>query len=222
MQKEKWISEYAIRKDLPSSQTDKPSRALVTFLETHPELTGYALDIGSGNGRNLVYLAQHGFAVKGIEIVPDMVDIANQKMINNLYTKKNVVIEHSAGEKLPYENQTFDLIIDMMTMHSLNQTERNVYASEVNRVLKPNGYFVFYTISVNSPAAQVLFKEHPGPEPNSYIIPQSQMVEKAFSKDDLEHLFSPLIWEHFEEKVEFTPAFGDVYERTYIYGVMKK
>ena len=222
MQKEKWITEYAIRKDLPSSRTDKPSRALITFIETHPDFKGQALDVGCGNGRNLIYLAQNGFSVAGIEIVPEMVEVANQKLINNLYAKGSVVIDHSAGEKLPYKDQTFDLIIDMMTKHSLNPSEREVYAKEVNRMLNIGGYFVFYTISLSSPAAQVLFKVHPGPEPNSYIIPQSQIIEKTFSQDDLSQLFSPLKWEHFEEKIEFTPAFGDMYERTYIYGVMKK
>ena len=92
----------------------------------------------------------------------------------------------------------------------------------IQRLLKPGGFFVFYTIAAESKAAKALFESNPGPEENSYIIPQSKMIERAFTDEELVAAFDRLKIIRLDHKIEFTPAFGDVYEREYISGVMKK
>jgi SAM-dependent methyltransferase len=223
MQKNNWIKEYLEKKDLPSSRTNKPSRALLDFLTTHPLTNVKVLDVGSGLGRNSIHLAKLGNKVTGIEIV-------DQAISQSIQTAKAENVEElitfnllNAGEKTwPFVDAEFSLIIDMMTLHVLDKKERQNYAENVYRVLKPGGYFIFYTIAADSPATQELFKSSPGPEPNSYIIPQSGMIEKGFTKTELVELFSSLKLQKFDRKTEFTPAFGDVYERVYYSGIFKK
>lgn len=223
MQKDKWEKEYKERKDLPSSRTNKPSRALLTFLENHTLEDGQVMDIGSGFGRNSIYLANLGRDVVGIEIAETAIKEAKNKATEVGVGDKTEFIELNVGDKeWPFEDNQFVLVLDMMVLHVLSKEERENYAKNLTRVLKPGGFFVFYTIAADSPAAQELFKSSPGPEPDSYIIPQSGMIEKGFTREELEKLFSPLKMEEFDRKTEFTPAFGDVYERVYYSCVMKK
>ena len=183
---------------------------------------GQALDIGSGKGRNSIYLAKLGYKVVGVEIVTEAIAAAYQIAVQSGVADKIRFIEQSAGAPLPVADASFDLIIDMMVMHLLDAQELALYATEVVRLLKPGGYLVFYTIAAESPAVQALFQSSPGPEPNSYVIPQSGVVEKAFTAAELAVMFTPLRVIRLEPNIEFTPAFGDVYERTYYAGLLQK
>src|SRR3989338_6984671 len=226
MQKALWEREYEEREDIPSSRTMFPSRALNEFWES-TEIAGLnmesALDIGSGRGRNSIYMAQNGFAhVVGVEIVDYAINQARQSVNELGLQDKITFINESVGNQLPFEDQSFDLIVDMMVMHLLNPEERTNYFTEIQRLLKPGGFFVFYTIAAESKAAKALFESNPGPEEHSYIIPQSKMIERAFTDEELVAAFDRLKIIRLDHKIEFTPAFGDVYEREYISGVMKE
>lgn len=220
-QQERWEAEYAKLEHLPSSRTMQPSRALVEFFEAHPDVQGAALDVGAGKGRNCIYLAQNGFEVAGVEFARTAVMEARRAVEAAGVGSKVKLLEQSAGERLPFSDASFDVIADMMMLHLLNEPERNVYRREVIRLLKPGGYFVLYTIAADSPAAQALCAASPGPEPNSYVIPQSGMVEKGFTNNELTEMFAPLKALRLDRITEYTPAFGDEYERVYISGVMK-
>jgi len=226
MQKALWQKEYEERKDVPSSRTTFPSRALKEFWES-TEIAGLnmesALDIGSGLGRNSIYMAQNGSSsVRGVEIVDSAIKRAQMSVEKLGLQDKITFTNQSVGNKLPFQDQSFDLILDMMVMHLLNPEERANYFAEIQRLLKPSGFFVFYTIAAESKVAKALFESNPGPEKNSYIIPQSGMTEKAFTDGELAKAFAQLKIIRLDHKIEFTPAFGDVYEREYISGVMKR
>lgn len=222
MQRDKWELEYRERQDLPSTRTTKPSRALVEFLETNKLEVGTALDSGAGNFRNSVYLAKLGYQVVAVENAVAAIEIGEKQARAEHVTDKISVVAQSLGDPLPFPDDEFDLVIDMMTLHLLDRTERGMYCSEVVRLLKPGGHFVFYTIAAESPAAQELIQKHPGPEPNSYVIPQSGMIEKSFTRRELTEMFPSLEVIKLEEKTEFTPAFGGIHERVYYSIVVKK
>ncbi|ANE03839.1 SAM-dependent methyltransferase [Corynebacterium crudilactis] len=50
-----------------------PNQALVAYLGTHPAPHGTALDIGCGEGADLVWLAAQGFETTGIDFAPTAV-----------------------------------------------------------------------------------------------------------------------------------------------------
>lgn len=222
MQKKAWEEEYKKLHNLPSTRHMKPSRALTAFLKEFNLNRKKSLDIGSGKGRNSIFLAQKGFNVVGIEMVQEAIDFAQKKVEKLNLSRKVKFINQNIGLKLPFKNNSFDLIIDMITMHLLNKKEREIYFKEIVRLLNHGGFFVFYTISSNSPDAKNLFRKYPGPEENSYIIPQTGMIEKAFSKNELVKLLSPLKLVKLEKKEESTLAFNGVYKRVYYYGVFRK
>src|SRR3989344_3389605 len=226
MQKKLWEREYLELKNLPSSKTPKPARALTWFIEEYCPANkvpaGRALDVGMGRGRNSVYLAQKGWSVTGTEIADAAISLAKKTFNEADVASKVQVLQRSAGEKLPLPDVNFNLILDMMVLHLLSSSERDIYAPEVMRLLKPGGHFLFYTIYADSPAARNLCQSSPGPEPNSYVIPQSGMIEKGFTESEIKQMFHPLRVVNLETKTEFTPAFGDIYERVYLQGLLKK
>jgi SAM-dependent methyltransferase len=222
-QKQIWIKEYEEQQNLPSSRTDHPSRALVEFFETgYAKEISTALDAGCGKGRNSFYLEQNGVDVTGIDFVPSAITSAQEAAHSLGLTSKTHFLSQSIAKSSPLQAESIDLVIDMMSLHTLRNTERIAYVTEVARVLRHEGYFVFYTIASDSPAAQALFKTSPGEEPNSYIIPQNGAFEKGFSREDIQAFFPHFDILKFERKVEFTPAFGDVYERVYYSGILRK
>jgi len=222
MQKNRWEQEYSQLQNLPSSRTRKPSNALMQFLDSYPDLKGTALDLGSGNGRNSEYLAQQGYTVTGIEFSQTANKLAREAIEEENLEKQVTFLEQSVGEPLPFPDASFDLIIDMMVLHLLDAAEREIYRHEVIRLLKPGGFYLFYTIAADSPAAQELFQSSPGPEPHSYVIPQTGMIEKGFTEEELVEMFVPLQHVQLEKETRFTPAFGDVYERVYYSGIFQK
>src|SRR3989344_3177428 len=226
MSRDWWDQEYAQSKDLPSSRTDHPSRSLKWFIDDYSAQTsirpGLAWDVGCGTGRNSFYLAQNSYSVYATDFSPVAIKLAQDKCHALNLDQALSFHLHSADDLLPQPDSHFDLILDMMVLHLLSSKDRMTYVQEVQRVLKPGGFYLFYTIFAGSPAAEVLFKAHPGPEPHSYIIPQSGIFEKAFTHQELLSLYpklSPLV---LENKTEFPQAFGDRYERMYIHGLFQK
>lgn len=217
MQKKRWEDEYANTKGLRSSITDEPSKDLVDFIQSK-RLVGKnlnALDIGSGLGRNAIYLAQNGYFVDGIEISEVALELANKKAIEHNLQDKVLFKQNNAGEILDFEQEKYDLVLDMMVLHLLNKSERDIYSKNVYKLLKPGGIYFLRTIASDGTIVKRLIKESPGHEANSYILPQNKMVEKTFTKKELKMLFYPLRIEKLNRVVKQTPAFDEMYDIVY-------
>ncbi len=230
-----WDKEYAGRNNLPSTKAtaDHPSRAFRIALEEIPEIKrGKLLDLGAGNFRNSIWAVKEaGFEnAVGVEFSDSGVRLGNKAITANSLEAKIKVLHQSVGEKIDYLDESFDVAIDMMVMHSLNLDDRKAMANELQRLLKPDGYFVFYTIAGlmefenEKTAFGNLVERNPGPEAGSYRfqVDNDWITEKGFTKEEIESLFPEFELLTLEPRVEFTPAFGDVFKRVYYYGVMRK
>ena len=61
-------------------ERQKPPSDLIDLAEGPAALTpGRALDLGCGTGTDSIYLAQHGWDVTGVDMVPRALDIARRK-----------------------------------------------------------------------------------------------------------------------------------------------
>jgi len=90
----------------------------------------YGLDIGCGNGKNMIY-----DNMVGIDTSKSFVNICNQR-------GKNVLLGNSCS--LPFQNDCFDYCICVAVLHHLSSPERRKQCvDEMLRVLKPNGSCVF-------------------------------------------------------------------------------
>ncbi|WKZ31163.1 MAG: class I SAM-dependent methyltransferase [Candidatus Dojkabacteria bacterium] len=219
---DRWDKEYSKIKQIPSSNTLHSSAALQRFLESEKTLKpGRALDLGSGNGRNSIHLARLGWGCVGLEFSEPAVDQANQNAKLHDLSDKVTFVHQSVAEEIKYPDASFDLILDMMVMHSLSLNEREKMMQSVKRLLKPGGFFLFYTLSAKGDEFERLVRDNPGKEVNSYKFYSKghTVTEKAFTKEELEDMLKPLTLVELEARENVTKAFGGEFERVYWYGV---
>jgi SAM-dependent methyltransferase len=89
---------------------------------------GKALDLGCGTGTNVLYMAQHGWDVTGIDFVPKALNAARGKV-----TAANVSPRLILGDvtRLPELNigDGFSLVFDLGCLHSIPEGRRDAYVA---------------------------------------------------------------------------------------------
>ncbi len=117
---------------------------LVTLLQHIGEGHGRsALDIGSGNGQNLIFLAQHGFAVTGIDVSSEAIKNAKKNMED-----KKVAGTFVVGDVMKTGIQgTFDVIMSSYTMHHLYDKDKEQFLEEIMGHVREGGHVLlaFFT-----------------------------------------------------------------------------
>lgn len=180
------------------------------------------LDLGSGTGRNANYLAKEGAEVTGIEISPTAVSIAKTEAVDLLLSPTYLI--KSFGEAFPFPDNTFDIIIDVTSSNSLNESERDIYLSEVNRTLKPGGFlFVKALCKDGDKNAKELIKKNPGKEKDTYIMKELGLTERVFTRED----FTALYGKYFktlslEKKESYSKMNSRSYKRNFWLGYFQK
>lgn len=187
-----WEAEYDVKQLMTG---DTPAKSLLVWLK-YIKKSGVRiadtriLDLGSGEGKNALHLAQMGAQVDGIEIARNAIHTTKKK-ITGLGLDKSICIHHgSIGEAYPYGDNTFDLIIDVTSSNSLSESERTVYLQESARVLRSGGQmFVRALCKDGDHNAKRLLQDHPGDEYDTYIIPEWGQVERVFTREDILALY---------------------------------
>ncbi|WP_127782646.1 class I SAM-dependent methyltransferase [Rhodococcus sp. X156] len=99
-----------------------------------------ALELGSGTGFFLLNLMMTGLATKGsvTDLSPGMVKVA---LRNAEHLGLDVDGRVADAETIPYEDNTFDLVVGHAVLHHIPDVEQSL--RECLRVLKPGGRLVF-------------------------------------------------------------------------------
>lgn len=180
------------------------------------------LDLGSGTGRNSNYLASLGNEVTGIEISKTALKIAQDRADD--MSVKVKYLEQSIGQKFPFPDNYFDIILDITSSNSLNETERSIYLKETSRVLSPNGYFFIRALCKEGDKnAQNLLKLNPGPEKDTYRIKELNLTERVFSPQDFQVLYSSFFnIISLIKKKGYARFQGQNYKRIYLLAILRK
>lgn len=141
------------------------------------------LDVGCGNGRNLIYLANNfGNSGTGFDISKSAIAqaVAASKGLNITYKARSI-----AGS-LELDDESQLLVLDMMTSHFLDKEERAGLRDEIYRVLQPGGFLFMKTFLKDEDLHTArLIKENPGTEEGSYIHPIMGVAEYVYSEEEL-------------------------------------
>ncbi len=103
-------------------------------------ISGLVLEVGSGPGYvGLEWLKKtEGTQLKGLDISPDMVELAKRNTKEYGFENR-VEYVISSADKMPFSDNTFDGVFSTGSLHEWAKPE-NVF-NEIYRVLKPSGKF---------------------------------------------------------------------------------
>jgi len=207
--KQFWDSEYSRPAHLALST--EPAEDLIKFtrwLERRYgrkflNVTSLALDLGCGNGRNLIYLAKE-FGMRGVGYDSSAEAIAQANAAARTFGRNPGFCQfevRSIAEPLPLQNASAMLVLDMMSSHVLRRAEREALRAEIFRVLKPGGWLFFKSFLLEEDThAKRLLKEHPAEEDGMYIHPEIGKAEYVWTEEAVREFFEPFFTVHDIEK----------------------
>ena len=112
---------------------------LYHYLASQSEIGGKnVLEIGSGRGGGAFYIARTFKPKKmiALDISPTAIDLCNK-----IYDLNNLEYCVGDAQKLNFNDNFFDVVINVESSHCYPNMD--IFLNEVNRVLKPNGHFLF-------------------------------------------------------------------------------
>jgi SAM-dependent methyltransferase len=176
-------SRYLKLSDEPSEDLEKFVRWVARFkdgdVRQHPKV----LDLGCGNGRNLIYLAK-AVQARGIGYDTSNAAITAAKNLSEGLPITYTVRSIAGVLDVPDESQ--DIVLDMMTSHFLSEKDRVLLRDEIFRVLRPGGWLFMKTFLGDADKhTSRLLRESGTEEKGTYVHPVIGVPEHVYFEDEL-------------------------------------
>ena len=166
------------------------------------------LDLGCGSGRHTVFFASEGFDVTGIDSAKKGIEIT-QEIIDEKNLRVKLICK-DFYEKLPFGDNTFDVVVSTQAMHHNRLYYIKKLTDEIKRVLKQSGK-IFITV----PKIKDIFHKEPLEIEKNTFIPtkgnEQGVVHHYFDISEIKEMFSD-----FEIEIK-----EDVYNHYVITGFLK-
>jgi tellurite methyltransferase len=179
----------------------QPSEELVLFLnETHPPI-GEALDLGSGEGRNSLLLAQFGFHVHAV----DSSSQGMQKLVKYAHTQdlENIDGEVADVRTVELQNNFYDAVVAVTILDHITEEEGKRVAETIIDALKPGGFVFIEAFTVHDPAANTKKDVH------TTISETASFVQHYFDEGELAAWFSTFEILQYEELMKYDDTHGE-------------
>jgi len=154
--------------------------------------TGKILDLGAGQGQDSRYFAKLGYNVTSTDISDLALKLSKENADKD--GLKIEFIETDIADKLPFEDNSFDIVYSHLALHYFSDEKTKEILQEIKRVLKPGGILasLFNTVEdseTTDPSYKILEKDY-------YKSPEG-LLKRYFSVDYLKEItsasFVPLI-----------------------------
>ncbi len=121
---------------------EEPSNFAITSYQRMKHRVKELLELGCGQGRDCLFFASNGMAVKVLDYSKVAIDAVTGKATNKDLSIKSVACDARSG--IPFSNEEFDAVYSHMffNMH-FTKAELRFLFDEIKRVLKPNGMHFF-------------------------------------------------------------------------------
>jgi ubiquinone/menaquinone biosynthesis C-methylase UbiE len=129
------------------------------------------LEVGCGNGSVCKYIAEkYPWSVTGVDVDPKQIQIAQESSRD----VPNIRFVEADATNIPFPDNNFDIVLSFGTTHHIHDWPKAL--SEIKRVLKPEGYFIYYDLvypRLLAGLAKLLMRSYgivTMPELNSFIV----------------------------------------------------
>jgi SAM-dependent methyltransferase len=126
---------------------------------------GRVLDVGCGTGQLVAQLSERGVAAVGVDVSPEMLEVARAKLPNGVF-------EPAPAERLPFADGSFDRVVYLLVVHLV---DRAAAFAEARRVLAPGGRVAIATFATSHFGSYYL---------NSYFPSVAAIDEARFPSED--------------------------------------
>jgi SAM-dependent methyltransferase len=140
-----WEDAYKIN---PPWDIGRPQPAFVEVVRKGELKKSTTLDVGCGTGENALFLAENGFSAVGVDLSVRAIEAAKAKASER---KLRVDFRVANALALDFDSSSFGNVIDSGLFHTFNDMERIAFASEISRVLTPNGGYFMLCFSNKEP-----------------------------------------------------------------------
>jgi len=116
------------------------------------------LDYGCGAGRSTRFLKRLGFDTVGVDVNPNMLDLARTQDVSGEY-------QLITSGKLPFEDSSFDIVFSSFVFLEVSRIhEIEDILTEMKRVLRKDGIIIFVTSSIEAPTGSWVSYSYAFPE----------------------------------------------------------
>ena len=151
------------------------------LLEKHGQTGARILDIGCGNGRNLIYLAGQGYHTTGLDSAPTALRLSRE-WLQRGGLRANLLLS-DMRYPFPLGDESYDALLSTQVVHHAVLETVLFTISEIARVVRPGGY-ILITVPV--------FKETSESEEKWEEIEYHTFVPQSGAEKGLpHHLFTP-------------------------------
>lgn len=160
-----------------------------------------ALDIGCGEGRYAIYLAERGFVVTAVDVtrvgLDKLCEIASEK-------KLNIVCKFQDLREFDFRSNEYDIIVAATILDHLEQLTRQRVISGIKKALKPGGAVYVNVFTVEDPGYQRRIKgDKTYIAPGTYGVSDCEScVEHFYQLGELKNEFSDLEIVYYAETLE--------------------
>jgi SAM-dependent methyltransferase len=115
-------------------------------------------ELGCGAGPNLVWLAEKGITVSGVDISPTALGLARESLARSgLVERVGALLEGSVTD-VALPDASLDGALESCVFQHLNREDRDAAFREVDRLVRPGGVFVGHMLE----QAHTVFQQHAG------------------------------------------------------------
>ncbi len=142
-----------------------PSEAIVSWINR--QFSGLdepgsikVLDFGCGNGNNIKFLLDFGLDAFGVDVSNVAIQQARRgiRLSNQKLDLASRLINNSSGNLDVFENDTFDCVIDRLSISQMSLGSARDAVADVRRVLKPGGLYFGIFFASGHPIREVRSK----------------------------------------------------------------
>jgi ubiquinone/menaquinone biosynthesis C-methylase UbiE len=105
------------------------------------------LDVGCGVGNFHQLLSDRVGSIAGVDVSKASIDRARER-------NPGVCYKSYSGERLPFDDKTFDVVFTVCVMHHVPPAQWPLFAAEMKRVLKPGGMVAVFEHNPRNPLTQ--------------------------------------------------------------------